>query len=330
MNKSRLFLIISLSFVFLIFGGQVSATTILSPIINIETEPGQTQRGVIKVYNESDSDIYLVSSLEAFLADDEFGIPKFYQPAEDNNFLSWIKLDAKDIVLKPKQVGIIPFDVNVPIEAIPGGYYAAIFWQQIAQSTGETSPVGISGRVGALVFITVGGDLIAKGELTDFYLAGEKNIATGLPLNYVARFANQGNVHQAPSGEITMENIFGVKHVIQFNQEQRVVLPNSSRQFEVNWPSQNIQKTKFLEFINQAWQEIKLLSFGPHTASLKLNHGFGNVEIAESQINFWIIPVKSISLLIGTLIFLFLIFKLRAFAYQKKSLPKNNEAVDKN
>ena len=59
MMKKVIFIFLIFLFSFLLFSSLALATTIFSPLLELEVEPGQSQRGVVKVYNETDNDLYL-------------------------------------------------------------------------------------------------------------------------------------------------------------------------------------------------------------------------------------------------------------------------------
>ena len=217
--------------VFLFLAGQVSATTIFSPLLELEIDPGNTENGIVKVFNETDEDIYLTSSVEGFTAGDEAGQPIYMPQDEKNDYLNWFELSQQDILLKPNQVGIIPFIVSIPQDAVPGGYYSVIFWKNVAEPNTDKPMVGVSSKVGTLVFLKVSGEIIEQGEVLEFITSQKKNYFSGLPISFLMRFENNGNVHLRPNGSIEIRGLFS-RAILPVNDLQRNVLPNSIRQFE--------------------------------------------------------------------------------------------------
>ena len=126
---TKILSIACLLFVFLLIGSRASAITIFSPVLEMDGNPGEVVKGVVKVYNETTQDLYLTSTVEGFDTTGESGKPHFISPEEAGDYLKWFKLAEESIVLKPQQIGIIPFTITIPAAATPRGYYAAIFWQ---------------------------------------------------------------------------------------------------------------------------------------------------------------------------------------------------------
>ena len=301
----------------------VNAATVFSPVLELEANPGETQPGVLKLYNETNQDLLLISAVEEFTAgDNETGQPKFIPTDQRQEFLGWFNLAQESILLVPGQVALIPFTVSIPPDAIPGGYFAAVFWQSVPVQQGEQPSVGVSSRVGTLVLLKVKGDVLEQAELLDFKTVKDTNIFYELPVNFSTRFSNLGNVHLVPSGKITLRNYFGKTTVLKLNPEDRYVLPRSIRRFEVAWGSSQPGN-----FLSSLWpgvkQEFSNLSFGPHTASLELTYGIDNPQTVTQQFSFWVIPVRSI--IFKTFILVVLILFIRINSKVKRLKNKKTD-----
>ena len=296
-------------FSWLLFFGQAGrALTILSPVVEMEAEPGQTQKGILKVFNETQEDLTLVSSVEPFAAGGESGQPVYLLPEEKDKFLQWFKLENESILIKPGQFAVISFSVEVPIEAPPGGYYAAIFWQKESRpGPQKNSGLGVSGKAGALILLKVKGDLKETGEIVEFSANSEKNYFFGLPVDFVVRFANSGNIHLAPAGEIELKSWLGKTEKLEFNPAKRNILPASIRRFEVVWG-----QTGGKEFFSGALAELKHLSFGRYTATLNLSFGAEAGQKIHRRLNFWIIPARLIAVFSALIFISAGLFKINA------------------
>ncbi len=298
--KKVIFLLITL-FVFLGLAKAVEATTIFSPILEMEVEPGQKQSGLVKVYNETNQDLYLTASIESFVAGNESGQPIYIPLDQQKSFLSWFTLAQKEITLKPRQVALIPFTVLVPAEAVPGGYYAVIFWQTAPSQKGQ---VGIASKVGTLAFLKVKGEVVEQGELLEFKTKPDRNYFFSLPVNFLIRFENLGNVHLKPTGEIKLTNWLGQTKILAVNNQQRNVLPHSIRQFEIIWGQSS--GNWFGRFLPTLEEEIKNFTLGKYQATLTLNYGLDKPQTITSQLDFWFIPYHLI-IALGAVIFIFII-----------------------
>ncbi len=283
--------------VFCLFAPAAFATTVFSPIIEMEVSPGQKEPGVLRVYNETAGNLFLKASLESFAANGESGEPKYIPIEEKNSYLNWFKLSSDALVLKSHQVVMVPFTVEVPKNATPGGYYAVVFWQTDASLPGAQNTIGVASRVGTLILLKVKGTVDEKGELLDFKTIPQKNIFWSLPIKFYIRFQNLGNVHLKPVGEITLTNFFGQKKSLPVNGQNGNILPQSTRRFEIVW-GDNLTGNWLIDFYNGLKQEIKDLPAGKYQAKLFLSYGTGTQTNIEKDFSFWVIPYRLIVLLI--------------------------------
>lgn len=313
-------------FVFLALSGSATATTIFSPVLELEADPGQIQPGVVKVYNETDQPIFLVASVEEFSAGDETGQPIYIPADERKDFLDWFKVGQTELTLVPGQVAIVPFTVTIPATAVPGGYYAVIFWQTASGSLGGDTAVGVSSRVGTLVLLKVKGDVIELGEIAEFNTSAGQRVFFGLPLSFVVRFSNLGNVHLAPQGTIELKNWLGQTKKLKVNPGQRNVLPQSIRRFEVSW-GQSLTGNLVQNFWTGLKQELSHFSLGKYKASLNLSYGFDTPQTLTQELEFWVIPVRLISSFIVALVLLIFLIKFNLKINKlKKQTPKLDNA----
>ncbi|MDX9893439.1 MAG: hypothetical protein RB292_03420 [Patescibacteria group bacterium] len=304
----------------IIFGSWLLATpvwaaTVFSPVVELTGAPGETLQGVVKLYNETDEDLVLVSSIEAFTSSDEVGTPIYLPPDQRRLYLDWFTVPTDSILLQPRQVAIVPFTVSIPAKAVPGGYYAVIFWQQSPDK--QVDSLAVNSKVGTLIFLKVEGDLVESGEVLDFAPAEAKNIFWELPLNFLVRFANNGNIHQRPTGVIELRGWFGQLASLPLNPDHKAVLPDTVRRFEVAWGS-GFAGSAWQNFWLSAKQEFEYLAVGKIQASLTF--AYGSAEPVVRTVDFWFIPWRLLSvvllLLVGLIVFLCLNKKIKKIKHQ--------------
>ncbi|MDD2807847.1 MAG: hypothetical protein PHW95_05010 [Patescibacteria group bacterium] len=312
----------------IIWGLPVGATTIFSPIVQLKADPGESVRGVVKIYNESEADTALAASLESFEAAGESGKPAFVPPSEKNSFLAWFTLDQDSVVLKKKQAIIVPFTIVVPPNATPGGYYAVIFWQTVNNSGTKNSAVGVNSKVGTLVFLTVNGEVVEKGELKSFDVGGGK-WHWQLPINFDIRFSNQGNIHLQPTGKIELSGWFGQHKTYVVNDDQGYVLPGSVRNFQLKFGG--YQATNEI-WLKQLWleivSEVDHFAFGPFTAQLTFNYG-SQPQSLTAENYFWYVPVKLIGLGVIMITAILLMVMINRRVKRLKQKIKNDQKLPK-
>jgi len=315
-----------LATLFFVFSAQsAGATTVFSPVIELTVDAGTSQPGVVKVYNETDQDLSLTASVEKFVASGEAGAAAYPAAGQEEAYLGWFNLTQNKLTLKPKQVAIVPFTVTVPKEALPGGYYAAIFWQSgPAQNPTETA-VSVNSKVGTLVLLRVNGSVTETGEILDFQTQETKKYFFDFPLNFVTRFENTGNIHLKPTGEIKITGFFGRTATIAVNPDQRNVLPQSIRRFEVIWSPAG-GHNGFRGFWSTLISELKNPVFGKCTATLNLTYGQENQQTATKQFDFWLIPYHLIIFELAAILIIIILFcinrKIRKIQNREPQKPQ--------
>jgi len=191
---------------------------------------------------------------------------------------SWIEVSADNFYLSPNETKEIPFTITVPANGEPGGHYAAIFFKTEPTSTKGQAQLEISGRVGALVLVSVPGQVSKTGEILEFKTP--KFVNSG-PVKLFVRFKNTGTVHYQLGGTIKIYNWLG-KETATVQLPEHLVLPGSTRQFEGSW------KANFL--------------FGKYKARLEMKDGGGNTRTAEAI--FFAFPWKIGLIILGSLLIL--------------------------
>ncbi|OGY50623.1 MAG: hypothetical protein A2951_01910 [Candidatus Buchananbacteria bacterium RIFCSPLOWO2_01_FULL_56_15] len=292
------------------------ATTVISPVLELEVDAGTSQPGAVKVYNETDQDLVLTASVEPFTAQGEDGQPRYLPPSEQDKYLGWFSLADRQLLLRSHQVAIVPFTVTVPADAASGGYYAAIFWRTDASRAGDGSAVGISSKVGTLVLLTVTGAVIEQGSVSSFGVEPASNVFFSLPLTFSTRFENTGNVHLKPTGTIALKGWLRAAE-LPFNAEQRPVLPYTARRFDVVWGQQS-DGNPLQQFWRQISQELRLLAGGFYHATLHVSYGTGSPQPVDRELTFWLVPYHLITAAVACVIIFLIIVKINR---RIKALP---------
>lgn len=299
-------------FLFLLFFSPTLATTIISPVLELTADPGTIQPGVVKVYNETNNSLFLVSSVDEFTTGNEEGQP-VYVPTEDRgDFLDWFSVGEETMVLVPGQAAVVPFTVDIPSNAVPGGYYATIFWENIPPQRGDDDNVAVRGKVGTLIFLRVNGEVVEQGEVITFSTRDNQTTFYELPVIFVTRIQNFGNVHLQPQGTVTLRNMLGKKKVFELGDGKANILPNSVRRFEVVWGQTAIQGNFFQKAWSQFIAEARNITIGRFSATLDVTFGIDNQQTVQKQISFWIIPYHLISGVIIIFILLIIATKINS------------------
>lgn len=269
----------------------------ISPLTyKLTIKKGENDTQIVSIINPNQLAIKVIAETSDFVQGDEEGSPKFVDKGAGKTALaSWIDIDRKEIPLEPNEKKDISFTVNVPNDAENGGHYAAIFFKTVPKED-EGGQITISNRVGSLVLVTVPGDIKSTGEIVEFRTPkySEKG-----PIDFVARFKDTGTVHYQLNGTITITDYFG-KEVTKLDLPEHIVLPDSIRRFEAQWPVK--------------W------SIGRYEAVLEMRDGDGNLR--TSNIIFYIFPWK-IALVVLALIILLIVIIIIV----KKALKRKNNST---
>lgn len=284
----------------------IEALTISPPLIELEIEPGDTAIERVKVINETDNPTELSVSIESFRAKGEEGYPEFISEEEQEEGLyDWIEINKEPFILGPRERKTMPLVIKVPEKASPGGYYAAIFWSTRPPLGEEGKAViGVVSKIGSLILLRVKGEVMEKGSLREF--STPKTYYNYLPVNFVVRFENLGNVHLKPEGEIGIINIFKkIVDTLPVNKRRANVLPESIRKFETSWKIKGVDEKRvilapeegenfFGKFIREFKNEKNNFAFGKFLAQLNLNYGREG-KFVQASIDFWVLPWRILS-----------------------------------
>jgi hypothetical protein len=311
-----LFLFIGLFVPYFTFASENDLTLALSPIImEVKVDPGSSQIQKIGVNNKSSKAQGIRVYAQNFFASDEFGGVTFDNSSSSSyTAKDWLNFQKNNLVLAPKEQENLVFTIQAPKKAEPGGHYAVVFFEPIeSPELSQNSSLGVTGRVGALLFITVSGQILEKGRVLG---ASSSDKCSGVscsfktkrfrewgPVPFEFRFENTGNIHVKVKGKIEIYNIFRQK-IAEIPVDEKTVLPKSIRYFEAKWLREPL--------------------FGRYTAKLAITYGSLRVT-DQAQTSFWAIPWKILSgFAILGLIFTFFVRQKR-----KKRAHLNKNGIQK-
>jgi hypothetical protein len=257
------------------------ALEIAPPVLNIRGNPGETVRGTISLRDVSPTPLLVTNEINDFTAQGEEGLPKLLLDEGETSPYSmkaWFRPIAP-LTLKPKEIQGLPFTIDIPKDAAPGGYYAVVRFSASALGI-DSSGVSLSASVGALIFMRVNGDALEKLSIAGFNTVTKNNepktLFEGTPISFAVRVRNEGNVHEQPAGRIMITNMFGKAVAgLNVNLPPRNVLPGSIRRFETP-----LDKTVIGN---------KML-FGLYHANLTITDAKG--QTTTDKLSFWVIPWK--------------------------------------
>ena len=288
-----------------LMGRPAQAVTLIPPSIElIDVSPGEVVTTKVKLFNETATAVTLYPSRANFTALDETGTPNI-QPASEEDLAGWLTLEPGPFTIQPGERLEIPVEVKVPADATPGGHFATILFSPQPPAAVQGGQLAIGQKIGTLVLVRVTGIINESGSIVEFDTDSGQHTFTRLPIDFLLRFKNSGNVHIRPTGTVTIRNLIGgTSATVPINSGLGAVLPLSTRKFEATWARQpgSTANKGFFQEIGQEWQNFAL---GPYTASVNLTFGLSNDKSDQAILRFWVVPWRL--LLVGALVILLLV-----------------------
>lgn len=270
--------------------------------------PSQEWNSSVKVINNNPYEITVYANVVNFAPQGETGegkfIPVITEATNGSTLAEWITITQEPIIIPPEQSYAIPVSVSVPAEAAPGGHFAAILVGTRPVDTGAAFRVQTSQLVTSLFFVRIAGDVQEKGNIREF--RATQTFVDSPHADFELRFENKGNVHLQPQGEISITNMWGKERgVIPINHQTHFgnVLPESIRKFEFSWKG-----------------ESSISDIGRYKAALTLAYGDEEKNFVTSIAYFYVVPLKALTIVLGSLLLFGLCVSWMIKAYVRRML----------
>ncbi len=303
--KKRFYLIILLTLLFpaFVFGGNFDRVSLtISPLINkIDVEPGGTRSGFFLVTNSSPNDVLTDISTVDFEGGPDGEVELLFDQdqidkPEELLLSGWIIVPEEPVAVPAFSSVSVPFFMEVPKRADPGGKYAAVLVNTKPEESeeGMGSAITFSYGVGSLMLVNVEGDVIEDARLTDFSVS-EDVYHREDPVSFSMTVKNYGSVHIQPRGEIriydhrgTQVDTIPINRITQFGN----ILPESQRSWDFTWEGEN-----------------DIINTGKYEAVLFLDYGHEERKTVTRSVSFWVLPMSRRQMyLFASVLALFLAF----------------------
>lgn len=152
----------------------------------------------------------------------------FNLPENTTDTSKWFKFSKIRYHLDPGQRINVPYTINVPANAAPGGHYAVVF--ATTQPNKPATTVVAQKRVGTIFYLTVNGALSKKGNVETW---GSQYWQNEAPLVSNLRMRNAGNVHYDTEVKLSITDMFG--NVKASPAATAIVLPQTIRKIDLKW-----------------------------------------------------------------------------------------------
>ena len=289
------------------FNTAVHATTVSPVIVDQEIAPGMKALGKLLITNDASEKQTYYISIQKFVAVGEEGEQQYLDESEVAGLPSWFGFDEKSFTIEANQTKEIPYMIDVPPNAEPGGHYATVFFSTTPENQRNQSSVGMAAKTGIVFLVKVKGDVKESASIESFGV--RQSVFSHLPAMMSLRIRNTGSVHFRPTGTLEVRNMWGgIVARVPANPKKGAVLPNSVRRLDTWWTkSTDIAQGGFWAGLTNEWRNFAL---GRYTAKVDVRYGSQNTPLEARTVAFWVFPWRFGLLLLGLIIILLLGMKL--------------------
>lgn len=271
---------------------------------DIKVDPGSTTTEKMRLRNNSDTPLSLTVSVKKLTPDvnGDVTIADFPMHAAEKD---WITVPSTVSAL-PREWTTIPFTISIPKEAAFGYYYALFISPADANGNAVTAPqakLHASLAIPLLVYVQKPG---AKTDAQFVSFESNASFFEFLPVTFTTIFANKGNVHSKPVGNIFIKDWTGATvATLDINKTAGSVLPSAKRAFTTVWDDSFITNEPVVEDGKQVvnshgqpqtkwvfhFDRVLSLRFGKYTAhALVVVSGESHDVSYEMATTFWVFP----------------------------------------
>lgn len=284
--------------------------SVTPPLFQLAISPGDEWKSSVKVVNTNDREVPYYAQVVDFQSQGEGGQGTFIPLIDgerdlDATLASWVDVPPEPLVIARGKSGEIPFTIKIPMDAPPGGHYAAILvgTQPPKDEASGGASLKIASFVSSLLFVRIKGEIEERGRIREFRSISE--LYQEPKADFVLRFENIGTTHLRPQGEITLYNMWGKERgnviINQKNSGFGSVLPDSTRKYEFSWEG-----------------EQGISDIGRYSATVVLTFGDEGKQNISAKTYFWIVPVVPVASVLGSIVLfvLLLVWFIRRYIHR--------------
>lgn len=310
--------------------------TVSPPVIELAAKPGQKVTEKFRVRNNLQKAVSLSVSARRLISDPTSGNPTPESNSKGEE-LKWVTFDNPKFTANPREWNDVTFTIDIPESASYGYYY--VF--SISPSQDEaiaTTGAEVKGEILVVTLLTVLKDgANSKTDLVSF--KAKNNISEYLPVDFIVKLANKGNVHVKPRGNIFITRSGGDEiGILEVNEGVGSILPGGQREFTSSWRNGFLVKEPIIENgdvkmdesgnpvtkLTINWNKLTDFRIGPYTARLLMVYDEGSRDVTiEGTTTFWVIPYTALAIILITLIVLFIIIRFVLKWYVRRAIAKS-------
>ncbi len=272
-------------------------------IVEDRVNPGDVYHFTLKVKN-------LFTGVQTFTIQkqdisglDDQGRPVFAPEGRATGYelSTWITTTQESVTLAPNETAAVLFTVHVPKEAAPGSHFGGVFFTtKPTQANANGAGVGI--QVGSVISLRISGETSEDARLREF--TSVKSVYDSPKVTFRMRVENLGNVLLRPHGVIDITDMRGKKvETVSVNDSAAPVFPGTDRIYSPVW-------------------DFHGFAFGRYQAVLSVIYGDDSRKTVSSVTSFWVLPVKLILIVLGSLLAAILILFALVRMYVRRKLAE--------
>lgn len=276
--------------------------TVIPPTREVTINPGDKTEGVFKVVNDGDKPLTFNAVIRDYIVKDNQGTPEILPPNTLSNKYSgasWIAVLPSTFTVPPHTRQELNYYIQVPLDARPGGHYAAVMYEPAEILGVEGTGAGVDTQIGTLFYIGVNGDINEDAQVIKFNTT--KSFLENGPVTLETEIKNNGDLHIKPKGTITVKNMIG-KTISTQPLEDHNIFPEKS----------------FL-FTNEFGGKWMI---GRYTVNLAATYGQNNNLPLVAATSFIVFPWKVASVAILVIVIIILAFIFLKRQKDKKEQPQ--------
>lgn len=303
---------------------------------DFHAKPGDTIEDKFRVRNDLTQPQDLKIVIRKLITDATSGQPVPADMTAEDNYSSWIHIENVKFTALPKEWTDIKFTINIPKDAAFGYYY--VFEIQPAQEVkSQGNAAVVTGRISVPALLTVESAATNSTlKIVDF--SPSTSVNEYLPVTFLTKVQNTGNVHLRPKGSIFISGL-NQKDVatIDVNQIRGAVLPQGTRTFTSEWSDGFLVQEPVIEDgkvktdsngkpvtkLKINWNKLTDFRFGKYTAHLLLVYDTGKRdETLEATTSFWVVPYKAIIIIVISILLTVLLIRWLLKSYINRELQR--------
>lgn len=267
----------------------------ISPLTyKFEVGNNASKDATITIKNLTKSSLSYSMEAENFNNVTDDGAPVSFETSDDASkgltLADWITFPSVSGTLVAGEKKTLGFNIKVPTNAQPGGYYAAVFVRTVPLDD-TNSQLGVIGRVGTLILVTVPGNISKTVRIDQFSIPGFVG-NLGVKKDFSAKISNTGGTYFESRVVAEIKPLIGKVSTVDLG--THLMTQGNARSFAGSWGNK--------------------YPFGPYKVTVKAFDGEGKFVTASGS--FWALPYEialpALLLLIGLIVTPILIIKRRS------------------